>query len=395
MKKITSEVLLLWVLVGMLALGQLGRISVTQSIRIYPHDLLLSFWLVYLVYVTRHRVPDFLLQTKKKLFKTWQLWVPFFASTTLSLLVAELQSPQALPLLYLGRIILYLFFAVVLWKFSRLTKEHFISGVIGLGLISLALGFLQLFFIPDTRFLFALGFDDHYYRMIGTQLDPAFLGAIFLVSLSAGLHSTLLKKHPTFKIGYTVVLIVGIILTFSRASYLGLFVLGIYEVLSAQKSALKLGLGILAFGIIAFIFSQSSSGEGTQLLRTASISARITSLKNSLPDTTQSWLIGKGPFYSVVGKETSQHATLSLPNQAKVSDSLVLHILNGWGILGIVSFVYLGGKIVLWLHRTKQHDSLQLLCCLLVITQFNNTLLHPFVLVSTLLLLSGYMRHQA
>ena len=67
-------------------------------------------------------------------------------------------------------------------------------------------------------------------------------------------------------------------------------------------------------------------------------------------------------------------------------------IFEGWGILGLLSFLYWGYVGVSWLQQTGKQELLQLLLILLVITQFNNTVLQPFVLVSTLLLVSGYVK---
>ncbi|MDZ7586275.1 MAG: hypothetical protein U0946_00850, partial [Patescibacteria group bacterium] len=42
--------------------------------------------------------------------------------------------------------------------------------------IFVILAWAQYLFLPDTRFLLKFGWDEHYYRMIGTVLDPNYLG---------------------------------------------------------------------------------------------------------------------------------------------------------------------------------------------------------------------------
>ncbi|NCN50928.1 MAG: hypothetical protein GW762_01690 [Candidatus Pacebacteria bacterium] len=396
MKKITLESLLLWILIGCLALGQLGRVTLTPAIKIYPHDVLIVVWSAYLL--VKHASKLFRVKNTVWAFLTKNMWswLPFVGISVISLVAAQLHSFQLLPLLYLGRIILYFGFASLVLTLSTVTKKQLVSGVLSLGLITFATGLLQLVFIPDTRFLYSLGFDDHYYRMVGTQLDPAFMGALFLIALSAALHSSLLKKHPAFKRGYIGAMLVGIVLTFSRASYLGVVVIALHTIFvekkRAKKDLLAVCAGFVLLTAIALGIAELSEGEGTNLLRTASISARATSLLATAPTTITAWLIGDGPFYSVVGRDVSSHTTLSLPNQAKVSDSLLVMIFEGWGILGLLSFLYWGYVGVSWLQQTGKQELLQLLLILLVITQFNNTVLQPFVLVSTLLLVSGYVK---
>lgn len=396
MKKISLEQLFLWTLTGCLALGQLGRIVLTPAIKLYPHDIVIVLWSVYLLISQKQHLKNLCKTTQNYLWQNKQYWMPFFAVTTVSLVFVELRSPQLLPLLYVARITLYGVFAYLVWSVSELSSQKILSAVLGLGIISLVTGLLQYIFIPDTRFLFILGFDDHYYRMIGTQLDPAFMGAILLISLSVLEQLRSLQKKATLRRFLYLAFVLGIALTFSRASYIGFLVLSGYGVLVQKKLSKKLTLLPLVgslLGILLIIgIGYTTSGEGTNLLRTASIQARLTTLQSSVPTNFSEALIGTGLFYSAVNRESTTTGIATVPNQAKISDSLLGILLQGVGILGILAFVYLFGTVLVRLHQAQKYALVQLLLMLLVITQFNNTLLQPFVLVTTLLVASGYLR---
>jgi hypothetical protein len=395
MNKITLETLFLWTLVGFLALGQLGRITLAPGIVLYPHDVLLVFWSVYLLFTHPKQCLTAIQSASTCLQRTTKYWLPFFGVATLSLLISELSAFQLTPFLYLARISMYGFFAFLLWSTSKLSAERILTAVLGLGIITLATGVMQYLFIPDTRFLYILGFDDHYYRMVGTQLDPAFMGALLLISLSVVEHLGFLQKNTKTKFSLYLAFLLGIALTFSRASFLGFGVLTAYSMLTKKKQVRQIATHTLAVVIAVYVVvvvAHNTTGEGTSLFRTASISARVESFKQVLPNSLPEALIGNGVFYSQNQKLTTDTGVLTVPNQARVSDSLIGLLLQGVGILGLTTFVYMIGVILLWLYRAKQHAVVQLVVVLLVITQFNNTLLQPFVLVTTLLVCSSYLR---
>ncbi|MBU2577563.1 hypothetical protein KKA69_01905, partial [Patescibacteria group bacterium] len=88
-------------------------------------------------------------------------------------------------LLYLARFWNYIAFYFCITDFFReerkSSSKYFIFG--GLAIAFIAIG--QYIFFPDTRILKYLGWDDHYFRAIGSFLDPAFTGIILVLSLIA------------------------------------------------------------------------------------------------------------------------------------------------------------------------------------------------------------------
>ncbi|EKE00465.1 MAG: hypothetical protein ACD_22C00014G0005 [uncultured bacterium] len=130
---------------------------------------------------------------------------------------------------------------------------------------------LQYLFLPDLRFFKLLGFDDHYYRLAGTLLDPNFAGAIISVVAIATLY------YSNFSLLLITLIALG--LTFSRASYVSFIstavALGVYT----KKTKTLLLIGLL--GIIIYL-SPKPFGEGVNLLRTFSIFSRLSSWQTGL-----------------------------------------------------------------------------------------------------------------
>lgn len=87
---------------------------------------------------------------------------------------------------------------------------------------------IQYLFLPDTRFLLQYGWDEHYYRMIGTVLDPNYLGVMLGM---VGIY--LIYKYTNRQIDkWGKILLAftfgGLALTYSRASWMAVLVSGIW-----------------------------------------------------------------------------------------------------------------------------------------------------------------------
>lgn len=383
-----SERLLLWILVGALSLGQLGRFSLSSGVTLYPHDILIVFWTGWLLALNNSTLSAAAFKT----YTATKHWHPFILIAALTTALALTTTFSLVPLLYLARVSVHLTFAWALARFSKLTPNHYLVGGLGLVSITALIGFLQLVFIPDTRFLSVLGFDDHYYRMIGTQLDPAFMGALFLLGLVTIIAARPIIKHRLLSGGLLLLFTLGVLLTFSRASYLGLIIFWIYWLTSLKlQKTIYLGISVTVAILATYgVLSVSHiGGEGTKLLRTSSIAARAATVSHSLPQSEQELLIGTGLYTSAINDSETKLRLTVVPNQARVDDSLVLFILSGTGLWGLIAFGYALVVTVKQLNKKHARLTLLLLGILFVITQFNNTLLQPFVLVSSLLVFLG------
>lgn len=375
---------LLWVLVALLSLGQLQRVELSYHssvIAFYLHDVFIITWIIHFIFT------QFKFFTKIKF--TLNLELTFILITLVSLIFNLVVLFDLIQVLYVIRLSAYLLFAISL---IHLQKEKQIDRTIlrfqffCVGIFVLLLGFLQYTFIADTRFLAIFGWDDHYARMISTYFDPGFTGMSLVISLLLGL-SLPLRASKTFIHTLTVSLFsLGVILTFSRASYLALIVCLTLCLLTNQVEQLKSFKPWLVGGVFAsllfftVILVPKPFGEGVNLLRTSTIFARTSAISQQLNQTTLStFLIGNGPFSQHSSIATNEEKKL-LPSHSRVPDSLFIMVFSSVGIVGLGVFLALLRK---WLTYLYIHDRylFAALCGLVVHAQFSNSLLQPFVLL--------------
>ena len=288
---------------------------------------------------------------RKQIFKT-PLTKPLFIFIGVVILSFLLNIKQGiasgLPLsaFYLLRLIIYpsLFFAANFIGISRLKKPLMLS----IGIFCL-LGIVQYLGFPDMRFLKSLGFDDHYFRLIGSLYDPNFTGAIF-----ASLALYFVGKN---KIIISLPFIGLLALTFSRASFLAFGVGLIYLLLTRKK--VKLLILVVLLGVIVYLIPKPF-GEGVNLLRTFSIFSRIESWQSGLS------LFVERPLFGW-GYNTLRNAT---GGRFQIDNSLIF-LLATTGLVGFMAFSNLLIKIY---KNTKDKEILLILLVILFHSLFNNSL---------------------
>ncbi len=388
--------ILLWVLVGLLSLGQLQRIELQQlnsTVSLYFHDALIIFFIFHVLFTNFIRFKNIIIDYLKK-EKKLQL---FIGLTIFSLVINILNTGDYISVLYLLRLFIYIIFGfslLFLIKNNKYNAEYLKFQFFSVGLIGLFLGFLQFIFIKDTRFLSIFGWDDHYARLIGTYFDPGFTGIIFLLTLLIGLSSKYLQKSIV-KIALSLFFIWGIILTFSRASYLALVMSLLIIVLLNIKITeipVKKILTGLAFIVVLVILAPKPYGEGVNLFRTSTITARTTAFTQQLTKLTpQTILIGNGPFSEKNSLNYQQNKTNQIiPSHSRVPDNIFITVLLSTGVFGLLLFVTL---LFDWAKKLRTKDTYLFagFVSLLGHTQFSNSLLQPFVL---LILLGGIVSVQ-
>jgi hypothetical protein len=369
MKKVFKTLFLL--IIVLFSLGQLQRIQLTEVISIYAHEIVISIWLVLVVIKNTQET----IKLAKKLTQN-KLLLIIFIWIMLGLFINFLISGFSLiPILYLSRVISYALFGIslsIVKPFSIKQQQHY--WFVG-GLLVVFWGFLQYFLLPDTRFLRYLGWDDHYLRLISTQLDPNFTGILLGVSFFL-LQGIKLRPDWTRKV-LSLIIAIAILLTYSRASYLSFILssvlLFILYIRKFHKTRLYL-LVIIGFFILSLPFLPRAAGEGVKLERTFSINSRIDSNVQAFEKIDHyQWIIGQGLF-TPLGRDQK----LPWMNTAHFPDNLLVFIISSTGIIGLGLFTMILYKSLVFLY-TNDIFILSAFVAILIHSQFNHTLFQPFV----------------
>src|SRR3990170_4029419 len=181
---------LLILLLICLPLGHLTRFEAGNGVALYPQDLLAG---VMLLWATVRRLRG--RRLKPELLQP----VLLFTATALLSLIFAAASHTLLQLavgkLYLLRWLAYAgiyFFAL---DFRSSGKEIIIfnrqygirEALLLSGLALTVFGLAQYLLVPDLTQLKWLGWDDHFYRLVGTLLDPGFTGVMIILTVFLGL----------------------------------------------------------------------------------------------------------------------------------------------------------------------------------------------------------------
>ena len=290
-------------------------------------------------------------------------------------LINSLFQQQAVPvaLLYSARFVSY-------YLFMQLLKQRYGSRQLHRSLILsilliLVLGFIQYLIWPDLTQLFYLGFDDHFYRLTSTILDPAFTGLLLIFAILF----YLAKKHLQIKDWLVVLLLVlGLALTYSRASYLSLLAALVFLAIKRPQQLKRYLISCLILVISLPLLPTASGGEGVKLARTSTIEGRLSNGQYFL-DKNQGlsrWL-GLGPFMP-----DYQSNALGLIDHSHFADSWPIFLYNSLGVFGCLLLILLIGQLLIKVKDNGcQKTSWQsaLLVALLVHSLFNSDISQAFI----------------
>ena len=226
--------------------------------------------------------------------------------------------------------------------------------------------------------------DDHLYRLVGSFLDPIFLGLILVFGTLISLFKYQTKKNATFFFLFSYFLLTTTF-TYSRASYLAL-ITGLITFLFSKKNFLKflrpVVLSLLIFAL-SFLFLPKHEGEGVRLERTSSIFARISSYQEVINIFSKYPLFGVG-FNNICKYRlnySDKSNQLIFSNACYGADSSFLLILATSGVVGFISFF----STILLIFRKSLFNKNKLLFfattfALLIHTQLANSLFYSWVL---------------
>lgn len=341
------------------ALGQLAAVTIAPGVRISALDVATGMLLLYCAF---H-------QKGKRLIPP--LWLPIVAFVLIGLVSVFLNRAgvslwgQGAGLLYLVR---YLVYAGLYWAAatSTIKKESWLTTLYTAGIAMALLGFVQFAWYPNLRNLYYLGWDPHYQRLFSTLLDPNFTGIILVCTLLLGMAR---RVGPVAQIaGFT-----ALMFTYSRSSYIALIAAGI--VVAATSKPLRKILGFSAALFLALLILLPKTGEGRNLLREASVSARVENARLGLQLFFRSPIFGFGfntlRYVSPVTGLVPSHAAAGF-------DASVIFIIATTGIAGLGVYIWLMVRLIVF--SRKEVFLLAALAAIFVHSAFVNSLFYPWVL---------------
>jgi len=251
-------------------------------------------------------------------------------------------------------------------------------------------GLIQYFFWPNLQPLEFLAWDPHYYRVVGSFLDPGFTGLILALSLILlwGLFYQDFKKPKLlkrFSVWLFLLIYSVLALTYSRSSYLA-YLVGM-AILAWLKKRPKFFLIIFALGLATLLFLPRPQGEGGKLSRRYSIEARFESWQNALKIAKNHPWFGVGfnsyryaqRDYGFLKKEDWQ-----LSHSGAGVDSSFLLVLATTGLLGLTSYLWLWFLIIklAWEKRKTNFGQIGLASfgAILAHSFFLNCLFYPWLM---------------
>lgn len=272
-------------------------------------------------------------------------------------------------LLYLARIAAYFYFSIYVWHFAnkkKTNKSLLLNSLLAVSVVSALFGWIQFFVFPSIKPFFVWGWDEHLYRLVGTFLDPAFLGIILVLGSTV----TFLKK----KWFLFIFLAISVAFTYSRASYLAFFAAIGY--LGLINNNLRKYLLIILVFIALIIALPVKNNKVLSVTREFSALARIENYQETLKIIKLDPVLGVG-FNNLCLAKNQFIAQESYSSHAcSGSDSSILFILATTGFAGLIIFIDLTVKI--W----KRSDIFLRVSLVAVFIHsfFSNTLFYPWVI---------------
>lgn len=388
----------------LLPLGQLERIPLANpQIGFYAHDIVI-FLIVFLWLGMK------MLQKQKiKIGKIGKAILFFLLAAFISFAVNSFGknvNEITIAFLYLFRWAVYAGLYFVLININIFKKQNILisKGLIFVGFAFAVFGLIQYLVFPDIRPLAIYQWDPHLYRVVGTLLEPGFLGLIFVLAMilvivsilfspKASLGVLLPIKHRDQNDGkkeiiinwlVLIILYLAFALTYSRSAYVA-FVIAICLIAYFKKSLKFFLIAFCVFALTVLILPRPA-GEGVKLERQASIYSRLASCHQGFE------IFKKHPFWGV-GFNYYRYEARDLnflPKQWQVShagagvDNSFIFILATTGIIGFVFYLNLLYGITANALSKKQKIKAIIITSLAVIIAhafFNNSLFYPWIMI--------------
>lgn len=365
-------------------LGEVVRLSLTNTVALTGNDITIFFFVCY---------GCFMFWKKKGFLQKKD--IPFLLLPTVFFVSLVVNSARYAPLevfiafLYLFRFGMYMVLYFIIRQIGIKEKIYCIYLMVASGAGVVFLGFVQYFLYPDLRNLYYAGWDEHLYRMFSTFLDPNFAGAffvmyfLFLVGLFVK-EIVIARREVTRQssnrfprsvftslgmtrrslYGFLLFITLGaILLTYSRSAYLMLLVSGSVFVFMTVSSRLArtiiISLGLLTIFVAIVVLSKLPKSEGTNLLRTTSGFARVAVFDNAITLFKENPVFGVG--FNAYRYAQKQHGFLLETTKENHSgagaDNSFLFVLATTGVVGFVAYVYFWYTVLMEILKRVQHDN--------------------------------------
>ena len=248
------------------------------------------------------------------------------------------------------------------WVNSKTDGDRVLLNLFKIVGTVIVLGYVQFYVYPDiSKFSTVGGFDPHIGRLLGTWMDPNFLGGLlaFFLPLMLGFWYQSDDKKTKYWLGALILLcIYALFLTFSRSAYLaGLGGMGLFFLFRDPKIIL-VGIVVASLGLATSERAQKRVGElaGTM----ASVVLRDTDEVDATAKLrVQSWQRSFGLWqkYPVLGIGYNTYRFRGAEEgvvdekffSAGGSDSTLLTVLVTTGVFGLLAFLWF--YLDLWIRN--------------------------------------------
>lgn len=377
--------LLLVITLASIIPGQLIRIPVGQLATITISDVsVILLIILFFIYA---------LAIGKKLNIPWGIFTLLLVFSLIALASTILSATRFTPnqiisaLLFQLRFIAYFLISIVVANLiDKRQLSRWLNLFIPIGIIFTTASIAQFILVPDLSFLVSQGWDPHQKRLVSTLLDPNFTGGVLIILLSITTSLFLFQKK-NFYLVLTLFYFIGIILTFSRSSYLALLVsLATIGILKSPKFSFSF-LALFIFVIITNNQARLRIMDAFTIDQT--VQARLESYTKAISIFQQNPVFGVG--FNTYRYAQSQYGFFS-PDEplgghsGAGSDSSLLLIAATTGILGLTTFLLFMLSIfkILIGESRKSYIGLSALAsfsAIAVHSQFVNSFFYPQIMI--------------
>lgn len=306
-------------------------------------------------------------------FPNWYRYFVYFLASCIFGLLINHSLFSISSVLYLLRLWSYSMIAIYVYNFYKSKNLYTIYNILlSVSIFSAIFGWIQYFIWPDLTALKYLGWDDHLLRMVGTFLDPTYLGLILVLGAIIALEK---KYYFAF-----LFLIFSLAFTYSRSSYLALFVVFIIDFIQ-NKNIKKFVILNLLFLFFVFVLPKGI-GEGTTLTRTVSGNNKLINYTETIEIFKKSPVFGVGFNNMCVARQKLIGDTNIDSHACNGADSSIIFLLATTGVIGLIIFMNMVYRI--WYIDPTQYTKYNILhtsfVAVLIHSLFANSLFYPHIM---------------